>query len=126
VENLLLWARSDGGAGWQKQWAPSRVPMGVPTPNFTVYACWTRTSLAAFRSVPRIAPTWQETSAWTANGLGRYQPPTKAARGIVLADRIEALQSASIWNAYAVQEDLFAMPLLNDFATQDLPMEKTA
>lgn len=28
---------------------------------------------------------------------GSYQPPSKAARGIVLADRIEAQQSAAIW-----------------------------
>ena len=41
---------------------------------------------------------------------GNYQPASKAARGIVLADRIEASQSAALWADCAIQETLFAWP----------------
>lgn len=36
---------------------------------------------------------------------GRYKPPTKAARGVVLAERIESRQSAATWKTGAVQEE---------------------
>jgi hypothetical protein len=37
---------------------------------------------------------------------GKYQPITKEARGVVLADRIEAYQSASVWENQPIQEGL--------------------
>jgi hypothetical protein len=39
---------------------------------------------------------------------GTYRPPSKAARGIVLAERIEAFQSAPVWDCHEIQHDLFA------------------
>jgi hypothetical protein len=39
---------------------------------------------------------------------GSYLPVNKAARGVVIADRIEAQQSAPRWSRYATQEDMFA------------------
>lgn len=37
---------------------------------------------------------------------GTYTPPNKATRGIVLANRIEAHQSASEWTPYMMQQEL--------------------
>ena len=42
-------------------------------------------------------------SKWT----GSYRPATKASRGIVLAERVEALQSAPTWDSHAIQNGLF-------------------
>jgi hypothetical protein len=38
---------------------------------------------------------------------GTYRPATNAARGVVLADRIEAYQSAPVWKGQGIQEGLF-------------------
>lgn len=37
---------------------------------------------------------------------GTYRPATNAARGLVLADRIESQQSAPVWRAQSIQEGL--------------------
>jgi len=37
---------------------------------------------------------------------GTYQPPNKAVRGLVLAERIESMQSAPTWDRCAIQEPL--------------------
>ena len=39
---------------------------------------------------------------------GSYKPPSKAARGIVLAERIEAFQSPAVWSGCEVQQSLFS------------------
>ena len=39
--------------------------------------------------------------------FGCYLPPTSAQRGAVIADRIEAENSAPVWLNYAGQGDLF-------------------
>lgn len=39
---------------------------------------------------------------------GTYTPPNKTTRGIVLANRIEAYQSAAVWTPQAIQEEMYA------------------
>ncbi len=43
---------------------------------------------------------------------GTYVPTDKAVRGIVLAERIESMQSAPLWDKQVVQTDLFSEEIL--------------
>jgi hypothetical protein len=49
---------------------------------------------------------------------GTYQPIGKAARGVVLADRIESQQSASVWREQSIQDRLiFTLPDGKEYPT---------